>query len=258
MSDIKINSILIIDNHDKTDIDFAKIFIEPHFKIYLADGIENGLAIAANYTPDIIISSITSIELGRHLIKSLSSQPRTRFIPVIYISSLKWDKDEFREIMNLGVSDCFFAGFNPTYLIASVKLRVKQIVEFRNQIMKVYQHTFETENPTNKDHILITVRKKLYLVKFENIICILAEKEYSKIKTVKGQSIIIRKSLKNWLKILPANEFLQIHRQSIINVNAIEKIEKTKSRSYIVYLKTLSDPLELSRRYSVLMRKTFF
>ena len=197
------------------------------------------------------------MEFGKKLIKNILSEPSIRFLPILYISSSSWEKNEFREVMNLGVADYFTERFDPLNLVKSTKIRVAKNFDLKNQLMEVCQRAFEIENSLKKDHILITVRKKLQLIKFEQIICITAEKEYSKIRTLKGKSIIVRKSLKNWLELLPVNDFLRIHRQSIINVNAIEKIEKLKSRTYVVYLESLSKPLELSRRYSGLMRKTF-
>ncbi len=257
MNDTEKINILIIDNHISNEIDFSGIFNESKFKIYLSDGIENGLEIAARYLPHIIICSITGFDAGRKLIINIYNEERTRFLPVIYISSSVWDKNEFRAIMDLGAADFFPADFKSEDLVKSVQRRVAQRAEFKTQIMETCQRAFETENLTKKDHILITVGKRLQLVKYDQIVCISAEKEYSKIRTVKGKAIIVRKSLKSWLEILPPNDFLRIHRQNIINVNSIEKIEKTKSRSYVVYLKTLSKPLELSRRYSAIMRKTF-
>jgi len=184
------------------------------------------------------------------------SRPNINFIPVLYISSDK-NKISFREIMNLGADDYFFRDFDQNDLIKSVKLRIAKNAALKTRLLEICRRTFEIENSQKKDHVLITVGKKLQLIKYDQIICITAEKEYSKIRTTNGKSIIIRKSLKNWMDYLPNKDFLRIHRQSIININSIAKIEKLKLRTFVVYLKSLSEPLELSRRYSSLMKKTF-
>ncbi len=256
MHNKKIN-ILIIDNHNSNENDFIEIFKGTSVNIYLADGIENGIEIASRYLPDIIICSISTLEHGKKLIENIFSEPEIRFIPIIYISALGYSTEEYREIMNLGVADYFPKNFHPSDLVKSVKIRVKLNSKFKSQLTEKCQRAFEIENQRKKDHILITVGKKLQLIKFEDIVCITSEKEYSKIKMLKGKSLIVRKSLKNWLEVLPPNIFLRIHRHSIINVNFIEKIEKVKLRTYAIYLKTLTKPLELSRRYSYLMKKTF-
>ena len=257
MHEMKKSNILIIDNHETAYYDFPTIFNDVSSNVYQADGIDNGLEIAERYIPDIIICSITGIELGKELIKNIISQPSISFLPIIYISSSKFEKNEFREIMNLGAVDFFPKDFDKSDLIQSVERRIALYHRHKSMLMDVCQRAFETENIRKKDHILITVGKKLHLIKFEQIVCITADKEYSKIRTLNGKSLIVRKSLKSWVEVLPANNFLRIHRKSIINVNTIERIEKLKSRAYVIYLKTVSKPLELSRRYSGIMRKTF-
>jgi len=63
--------------------------------------------------------------------------------------------------------------------------------------------------------------------------------------------------MKCWEDMLPAKKFLRIHRATIINVEAIQKVVKIKERTYVVYLKSLKEPLEFSQRYYNVMRKTF-
>ncbi len=256
MQSNKIN-ILVIDNHKFSETHFVEFFNKLFFNIYMADGIENGIEIATRYIPDIIICSITISELGEELVKNILSKSNICFTPIFYISNLNGSYYEYRKIMNLGVTDYFPKDFDPSDLIKSVNIRVKQNLEFKNQLIETCQQSFEINNLSRKDHVLITIGKKLQLVKYEEIVCITTEKEYSKIRTRGGKSLIIRKSLKNWLEVLPTNIFLRIHRKSIINVNFIDRIEKIEPRSYVVYLKTVLKPFELSRRYSCLMKKTF-
>ena len=257
MSGSKNYNILIIDNHNSNENDFASMFKNTSLNVYVTDGIKNGVEIAARYVPDIIICSVTSFDIGKKLIEDINLQVTLRFIPIMYISSLEEPDKEFREVMNMGIADYFCKNFNKQDLISSIEVRVGQVTEFKNYLFEKYHSAFEAEKLETKDHILISVGKRLQLIKFERIICITAEKEYSKIKILNGRSIIVRKSLKNWLNVLPEKNFVRIHRQSIINIDAIEKIEKLKSRTYVVYLKSISKPLELSRRYFGIMRKTF-
>ena len=56
---------------------------------------------------------------------------------------------------------------------------------------------------------------------------------------------------------LPAHRFLQIHRSTIINIEAIQKIEKVKDRTYVVYLDGIEEPFDLSQRFANVMRRTF-
>ncbi len=250
-------NILIIDDHPKQIIDFEKIFAEENFKIFFADGLKNGIEISKRYLPNLIICFLLSDKSNILFIKSLQSDPETSIIPTLCISSDK-SLNSFRTIMNAGADDFFFQNFLEKDLIESIKVRVNKIRNLKNNLMEICEKTFDVKNKQQKDHILITVGRKLQLIKFSNIACITSENEYSKIRTINCKSILIRKSLKNWLKILPAKDFLRIHRKNIININAITKIEKSnESSSYLVYLTSITKPLKLSRRYSYIMKKEF-
>jgi DNA-binding LytR/AlgR family response regulator len=82
-------------------------------------------------------------------------------------------------------------------------------------------------------------------------------KEYSKIKTNDNLEILVRKSMRNWVKLLPSNSFLRIHRATIININFIDKISQTNSRIYTVSLKGIKDTFDFSYRYANIMRRSF-
>lgn len=249
--------ILVIDDQSSEEYDFEAFFSSDDYIINTAMGLTSGVAIAQRYLPDLIICNLKREADGISLINELNGSDITMTIPLVYLSSND-DPDIIRKIINSGADAYLVKPFAREDLVNAVEIRLRKYDEIKNRMMKICEESLEAEEkiPQRNDHILITIGTRLHFIKFDHIICITALKEYSKIHTFNKQNIIVRKSLKSWIDLLPANNFLRIHRSTIINIEAIEKIKKN-GRSYIVYLKTIAAPFDLSRRYSQIMRKTF-
>lgn len=61
--------------------------------------------------------------------------------------------------------------------------------------------------------------------------------------------------MKNWEKLLPVEAFMRVHRSTIINLNFIDKIDKWFNYTYKIVLKGNSEPIYVSQRYSLQLRK---
>jgi len=99
---------------------------------------------------------------------------------------------------------------------------------------------------------------KSYLLKPEEILWIAAEDYYVKFYTIQGQ-FLERKSLKALLTLLPHEQFIRIHRSTVVNISAITKLRTISQQKAEVslrdghtrvvsrtYLKTLKDILSSS------------
>ncbi len=250
--------ILVIDDQQAEEINFDSLLSTNGFNVHIALGRSNGAAIARRYLPDLIICNLESETEGADLIKELNLHDATLVIPLIYLSSDSRLQNQ-RRMMNLGADDYIVKPFLAEDLLMAVKMRIQKHEKLKDKMQQICQESLEgeEETPLRKDHILVKIGNRLQLVKFSQIVCITALKEYSKIRTFGGQNIIVRKSLKAWIDILPSNNFLRIHRTTIINVDAIEQIMKVRERSWVVQLKTIETPFDLSQRYANIMRKTF-
>ena len=225
-------------------------------KIYLA-GENDGLDIALRYPPDIIISHLINPDAELELIKNLNRNSLSTIILIVITSGS--DRSHSELAMQLGADLVFTEPCNIENLKCAIinKLRKKELL--REQILIELTKSLE-KNPSHKsrnDHVLVKIGNKIKLIEFPKIIFIVALKEYSKIMVAGGQKIVIRKSLCNWLEILPVNSFLRIHRGTIINLKYLDRMVKSGLRSYNVFLKDVNEPFALSQRYANIMRKTF-
>jgi len=250
--------ILVVDDQEIEELNLNSLFFDNGLKVHTTFGSQNGLDIAKRYLPDLVICNLETDNEGCQFVEKLVRCEQTQNIPIIYLSSIK-DFNNQRRLMNCGADDYIIKPFNEEELLQAVKCRLKKQKSLKDKMLKMCRESLEIDDlkPKRNDHILVTIGKRLQLIKYKDIVCITAQKEYSKFKTYDGQSIVVRKSLKRWEDILPAKNFLRIHRSTIINVEAIQRIIKIKERTYVVYLESLKEPLEFSQRYSNVMRKTF-
>ena len=160
--------------------------------------------------------------------------------------------------MDAGIDDFVPVNFLEVSLVNSINNRINKIEKMKESIQNNL-NSFEENSKLEKDddHVLVKIGNKLKLVEYSEIVCITALKEYSKIITKDNYKIVVRKSLKRWVKTLPAKSFLRIHRATIININYIEEIVKTNERTYTVHLKNIKESFDFSHRYANLMRRTF-
>lgn len=250
--------ILIIQSSQQQDFEFQNILETSGYKIYITAGESDGLKIANRYLPDVIISALDNYEKELKIVKALNDNSLTECIPLLVLT-LTGQTAHIRAAMELGADDVLVKPFNQEALLASIKKRLRKIEVIKE---KLTERIISTENAfanhsKSPDHILIKIGTKLKLIEFASIVCITALKEYSKVVTEDGCKIVVRKSIRNWIETLPANNFLRIHRATIVNMTFLEKIEKSGFRSYNVYLRNIAGPFPISQRYGNLMRKTF-
>ena len=97
------------------------------------------------------------------------------------------------------------------------------------------------------ERILIKERESVFFVKTENIDWIEAAKDYVVIH-VGQKKHLLRESMTRMEKRLDPNQFVRIHRSSIVNIDRIKELKSYFHGDYIVYLVDGSE-LKLSRRY---------
>jgi two-component system LytT family response regulator len=87
-------------------------------------------------------------------------------------------------------------------------------------------------------------------IKISSITFIEPVGNYSKIVTIEGKHCLVLKTLKKWQEELPDNNFVRIHRSSIVNIEHVDRIEKKSNTQHMAFLKNIPEPFEVSRRYA--------
>lgn len=249
--------ILVIQNNNGELHDIDSFLSKEEFEIYYSQNLKDGLEIAIRYLPNLIVFYLDNMNNGMEVLTKIVNDERTSLIPLIVVS-MKYNVEEQRRIMELGVDDYIPAELVGQTLVSSINKRIEKLGRLKASINNRL-NSFEEEQPKPKrdDHILVKIGNKLKLIKFTDIVCITALKEYSKLTTKDNCKIVVRKSLKNWIVVLPSKSFLQIHRATIINLEYIDKIVRANERTYTVFLKHIAESFDFSHRYANIMRHTF-
>ncbi|MBP7811969.1 MAG: response regulator [Candidatus Moranbacteria bacterium] len=138
----QVRKILLID--DDTDIRglYADVFRAEHYDIREAsDGLE-GLEMANQIVPDIIVSGIIMPRMdGFQLVEALRKNVATADVPVVFLSHLGREEDEARA-KSLGVRDFIVQSIvTPT---EGMK-RVKSILENKEYCVNIDPHSLDAE-----------------------------------------------------------------------------------------------------------------
>jgi DNA-binding LytR/AlgR family response regulator len=252
-----LKKVLVIQNSKNTSNQIDSILPKKEFEIFYSHNRQDGLEISFHYLPDVILFFLDDNDNSMDVLSKITAGEKTSSIPLIVISENN-SFNQLRKVMDLGADDYLTMDSLENSLLICINRRLDKFSKLKETISNEI-NSFEEETGKEKrdDHILVKIGNRLKLVKFEEIICITALKEYSKLMTKDNLKIVVRKSLKNWVAVLPAKYFLQIHRATIININFIDKIVKTNERTYTVHLKNISETFNFSQRYANIMRKTF-
>lgn len=107
------------------------------------------------------------------------------------------------------------------------------------------------------DRLFTTIGSKVQFLKVNTIQLIQSDGDYTYITTNKGVKGLITKTMKEWEERLPENYFIRVHRNSIINTEFIDDIEKWFNYSYRVKLQGIEEPVIISRRYAKKLKDLF-
>jgi two-component system, LytTR family, response regulator AlgR len=119
----------------------------------------------------------------------------------------------------------------------------------RPQLQKLANRT-ET-----RTHIAARHREGLRLIPLEEIQYFLAEQKYTTVRHLKGEDLI-----EDSLKALEEEfgpAFVRIHRNALVSVRYLERIERNADGQYFVRLRGCEAPLQVSRRMASELRDRF-
>jgi two-component system, LytTR family, response regulator len=205
-----------------------------------ADSCKLGIKLVKDYKPDILFLDIQLAgETGFDLLEKVKIDFHLVFVTA-------YDEYAIRAF-EVNACDYLLKPVNPERL----KTTVERILNQK-----------KPEAPAKKYNYYDCIYVKLNnstsrFVRLNEIVSITSAGNYSEVLTLRKEKFLILKTLKQWEQELPENFFLRIHNSSIINIEAVERFEKSPDARYKIHLKKNNYPLEISRRYLKKIRSYF-
>ncbi len=244
--------ILVIEDEENIRENICEFLELNEYSVVSASNGKEGLVLASEFKPDLIICDIMMPKLNGYQVKeSLASNSETSIIPFIFLTA-KTDLTDIREGMMRGADDYIVKPFLNEELLKSIEVRLNRIKQLAGNTSIAEPE----EDIRDTDKVMVNVNGKPVIIEIAEIQYITSSGDYTTVY-LKKQKYFIRKLLNQWEKILPKNDFIKIHRSTIININCIERFEKWYNRSYRIYLKDVEEPLTISKSHLSELKSRF-
>ena len=140
------------------------------------------------------------------------------------------------------------------YLVKPIRReRLEDALQRAGRLSPAQLDAIDNSEDKHRTHIRARSGNKLELIAVESIHCLHAEHKYVTVYHGSGH-ILIEDSLKSLEPELD-DKFFRIHRNAIINMHSLERLEKDKQGQWYVSLKDVPLPLEVSRRHLPTLRQ---
>lgn len=131
--------ILIIEDNAEMCENTAEMLELASYQVQVADNGKEGVKMALESPPDLIICDIMMPELdGYGVLYMLAKNPKTSTIPFIFLTA-KAEKSDYRKCMNLGADDYLTKPFEEMELLEAVDIRLKKNQQFQKEFEEEIQ-----------------------------------------------------------------------------------------------------------------------
>lgn len=246
--------LIIEDNHDLAD-NIYLLLKEHGYNSFVAYNGVSGLKLFQQEKPDIILCDIMLSDLSGYKILSELKKISNAELPIFIFLTAKSHRSDYRKGMELGADDYITKPFTYDELINSITTQIKKRKSLSSNIKSralTNEDSIKAEDKralSYNDYFFINDKKNPGFYPVHDIISIKSIKDYTQLILLGNKKFIIRKPMIYWEEKLPAGKFIRIHRQSIINMDFIEKVEKASSNRLSIKLKFLDEKFEVSQRY---------
>ena len=245
--------VIFIVEDDASIKETVEILLEKSgYEVYSFSDGKSVIKMMNKVTPDLILCDIMMPGIdGYQVFTEVEDIIEMGKIPFLFLTA-KTQPDDLRKGMALGVDDYIFKPFDAADLIKSVEVRLKK----SKQIREVLKNT-DDKPASAQEFLFLTVGTEAIFIRFKDIKLIKANGNYTETFLANGKTQLIPKLLKEWEMLLSEEQFIRIHRSTIVNIDYITKIEKWFHSALKVYIENINEPVIASNRYSKKLRSQF-
>ncbi|MFK8037616.1 MAG: LytR/AlgR family response regulator transcription factor [Crocinitomicaceae bacterium] len=203
-----------------------------------ASSVTEGTRAILQTSPDIVFFDIEIIEGSSFEI--LDALPALNFKSVFVTA---YDHFAIKAI-KYSAFDFLLKPFKPEELIQTL-LKLKKTIHTKDDYKSKFEILFNELKGKENPKIAISSLESVRYIMTNNIIRLEADSSYCSIHLVGGEVIVSSKNMKHYELVLPAHNFIKVHRSHIINTNMITAILKNDGGS----IKLINnDEVPISRR----------
>jgi two-component system LytT family response regulator len=194
-----------------------------------ADGLEPAEAFIKRYHPDVVF---LDIQLGKQ--SGFDLLNRVGGFEVIFVTA--HEQYAIRAFESHAM-DYLLKPVHPERLVDAI-LHLEERIENKGARLE------------NRDFICVKSGRSIRFVKLRSIVCMRAAGDYSEVLTDAGETLFALMSLKGWEQRLAGQCFARIHRSTIVNLEYVDRIERSIRCGFRIQLKNRQLRLAMSRRYA--------
>jgi len=203
---------------------------------------EQGLQCAVDLSPDVVLLDVRmpgmdGIEAARHL--NLLAEPPAVIFATAY--------DEYA----INAFDAQAVG----YLLKPIRKEklAAALAQASRLTRPQLQKIAASGSSERRSHVAARHREGLRLIPVEEVQFFFADQKYTTVRHLKGEDLI-EDSLRT-LEDELGSAFVRVHRNALVSVRFLERIERNADGQYLVYLRGCDAPLQVSRRMASELRE---
>ena len=260
--------ILIIEDNIDLAENIVLMLKENGYNVKAAYNGKDGLNLIIDFDPMIILCDIMLPDISGYKLLTEMKKLEEKTTPIFIFLTAKTQRQDLRRGMVLGADDYITKPFTYDELISSINTQIKKRTRFFDKQTTQDTKKGKEENPVNdsiptqsgttlgySDHLFISDKKSPGFHLVSSIIVIKSLKDYTQLFMANDKRFFLRKSMKYWEDRLPKEKFVRIHRQTLVNVDFIDKVEPLSSNRVRIILKDYGEELEASQRLSGKIKK---
>ncbi|MBI1937595.1 MAG: response regulator [Ignavibacteriales bacterium] len=243
--------IVVIEDNREIAQNISVLLKDRGYDVYTYFAGTEGLKTIIEQEPAIILCDIMLPDISGYKIFNETKKLVKQEPPIFIFITAKTQREDLRKGMELGADDYLTKPFTFNELLNSINVQVKKREKITGIIGNnkiVVDKKNGEEALSYDDHIFIDDKKSpgFYLV--SDIVSIKSMKDYTRLSLSGERKFVLRKPLSYWERKLPPGKFLRIHRQTIVNLSYIEKVENISSNRYRLILRANNETYEVSQR----------
>lgn len=259
--------LIIDDNYDL--VQNTMLFLNEHnYDVKPAYSGNEGLNAILNYKPDLILCDIMLPDINGYKILSELKKLDLLIPPILIYITAKTQRNDLRKGMTLGADDYITKPFTFEELLNAINTQFKKRSYYLKSVnkssaihdefvaqVKTRNNSDEKKTFTRNGFLFIDNKKNPGIHAIKDLIVVRSFKDYTILFFVDGKKFLLRKRMNYWESYLPSEQFIRIHRQTMINLNFINRIEKLSSNRFSIQLKGYTNSVDVSQRYSKRIKK---